>query len=520
MTLNHFRALFLLLAALGALADFGFAQPATTEPDDRIPSYLTSSSQPESDGPPSLHFRHRIVLQDSENLSLRYFPSVIPAEDGYYVLSQQGLVHVDTSGRFIRILAADLLQRRDLSRLGGVAYDPIRQAFSITDFRKIAEVDVAGSLTSLFELSQPHWSLDVPPNGGLLVTLMSTTGPYAAIVKEEELVTRFASERHKLLGPDQEFRPNFPPRFYLATDSRGEIYAVNHVDYEIRKYSADGKYLGDFRLCADPDYRAAPKSVDKERLLTDPEFADQWLWTWGRVVGAEIVEDRYLVVELQSNQREQFRLHFYTLEGQVAFEPITWSARLADVDSAGNLYFEEKDDSGFVQSLAVYGLGSESPRLADDRVPAVALLAGDAKEDSHPLAPSFTGTDLDGQSITLEELRGKVVVLNFWFLACAPCRAEIPELNSLVERFRSRDVVFLALAPNAADELREFLKAKEFLYRIISDPDAEIAGKYKIYSAPVHMVIDQNGGIDSVIHGAMRNGGEDLGRRIEALLGQ
>lgn len=137
-------------------------------------------------------------------------------------------------------------------------------------------------------------------------------------------------ERRELL-PEGEFRETLAPRFHLAVDSRGRIYAVDQVDYEIRKYGAEGEYLGDFRILEDPEYRPPPESLDMERAMADPAYREDWLWSWSRVASA-IVSDRYLVVALQSSQRGGYRLHFYTLEGGRGFEPIHWESRLIDAD--------------------------------------------------------------------------------------------------------------------------------------------------------------------------------------------
>src|SRR5215207_201627 len=59
----------------------------------------------------------------------------------------------------------------------------------------------------------------------------------------------------------------------------------------------------------------------------------------------------------------------------------------------------------------------------------------------------FNTTDINGKNVNLKNLKGKVIVLNFWFINCAPCRSEIPLLNALVDSFKTNDkVVFVAVA--------------------------------------------------------------------------
>ena len=106
---------------------------------------------------------------------------------------------------------------------------------------------------------------------------------------------------------------------------------------------------------------------------------------------------------------------------------------------------------------------------------------------------SFTARDIKGKKYKLKDLKEKIVVLNFWFIACPPCRNEILELNKLVENYKdSSNILFLAIALDNRDELREFLKTTPFNYTIISDGEY-IAHHYAIAAYPTHVVIDQTG---------------------------
>lgn len=60
----------------------------------------------------------------------------------------------------------------------------------------------------------------------------------------------------------------------------------------------------------------------------------------------------------------------------------------------------------------------------------------------------FSAKDINGKNYSLESLKGKVIVINFWFVECKPCVMEMPELNKLVEKYENKDVVFLGLAIN------------------------------------------------------------------------
>jgi thiol-disulfide isomerase/thioredoxin len=107
-------------------------------------------------------------------------------------------------------------------------------------------------------------------------------------------------------------------------------------------------------------------------------------------------------------------------------------------------------------------------------------------------APSFLGSALDGQRFDLAAMRGKVVVLNFWFIGCMPCRAEIPGLNKLVKDYNNKDVVFIAIAPDGEADLRTFLKDTAFNFHVVPN-GGDVLGRYGLAGFPRHVVIDKGG---------------------------
>ena len=105
---------------------------------------------------------------------------------------------------------------------------------------------------------------------------------------------------------------------------------------------------------------------------------------------------------------------------------------------------------------------------------------------------NFKITDIEGKKFNLKELAGKVVILNFWFINCAPCRMEIPELNKMVSKYKNNpNVVFLAVSLDFKSEIRDFLKKSPFLYNIM-DNGEWLAKSYNVNSYPTHVVIDQS----------------------------
>ena len=129
----------------------------------------------------------------------------------------------------------------------------------------------------------------------------------------------------------------------------------------------------------------------------------------------------------------------------------------------------------------------------------------------------FTVEDIYGKTYSIKKLKGKVIVLNFWFVECKPCVMEIPELNKLVEKYKGKDVVFIGLATNNKTRIENFIKNTPFNYQIISDSKA-VAEMYKVSSYPTHIVIDKNSIIKYFSVGLSPTTISDLDEKIDWLL--
>lgn len=106
---------------------------------------------------------------------------------------------------------------------------------------------------------------------------------------------------------------------------------------------------------------------------------------------------------------------------------------------------------------------------------------------------SFSARDINGNKIKLKDLLGKVVVLNFWFIGCPPCRMEIPELNKIVLQYANDpNVVFVAIALDYKSDIKKYIKDNPFLYQIVDD-GRMYADLYKIRSYPTNVILDKEG---------------------------
>jgi len=110
-------------------------------------------------------------------------------------------------------------------------------------------------------------------------------------------------------------------------------------------------------------------------------------------------------------------------------------------------------------------------------------------------APEFSVKTIDGKTISSTELNGKVIVLNFWFIGCAPCRAERPRLNEFKSRFGGNgDVVFLAMARDPQASLESFLKKEPFDYIQAANASSSMS-RFVFSGYPKNIVIDKKGKI-------------------------
>ena len=141
-------------------------------------------------------------------------------------------------------------------------------------------------------------------------------------------------------------------------------------------------------------------------------------------------------------------------------------------------------------------------------------------DEEKPSAPAFSLTSVKGEKFDLSALRGKVVVLNFWFTGCEPCVAEFPQLNALVKEFKSEGVVFIAPTIDNLATLKPFLKKHKFKYHVVPNAGGLIIKTYSDGSGdvvfPTHIAIDREGRVDTRVTGAKEV--EDLRKAIARLV--
>jgi thiol-disulfide isomerase/thioredoxin len=107
--------------------------------------------------------------------------------------------------------------------------------------------------------------------------------------------------------------------------------------------------------------------------------------------------------------------------------------------------------------------------------------------------PEFEDTTLDGKKINKAYLTGKVSVINFWFIGCHPCEAEMPGFNKLVEKYKSDHVNFLSISRNSPKDVQDFVAEHPFNFDHIAYGEPIIMGNFiSKWGYPLTIVADQN----------------------------
>lgn len=114
-------------------------------------------------------------------------------------------------------------------------------------------------------------------------------------------------------------------------------------------------------------------------------------------------------------------------------------------------------------------------------------------------APDFTLENLDGSKISLLDMRGKYVLINFWATWCGPCRIEMPDIQ---EKFEKHSPDFHVLAINFDEpkpQVQSFVEELGLTFDVLLDPGGEIQSLYRVRGYPTSVFVDQ-AGIIKVVH--------------------
>jgi len=135
-------------------------------------------------------------------------------------------------------------------------------------------------------------------------------------------------------------------------------------------------------------------------------------------------------------------------------------------------------------------------------------------------APPFSSRRLDGGTVALESLRGRVVLLDFWAVECPPCRIEMPELEKIHRRYSGRGLRVLGVTEMdpARDRVARFVAEIGVTYPVLLDPGARIGALYGIEAHPTTFVIDARGIVCFVNVGYLKGEEKEIDRAVREAL--
>ena len=126
-------------------------------------------------------------------------------------------------------------------------------------------------------------------------------------------------------------------------------------------------------------------------------------------------------------------------------------------------------------------------------------------------APSFSAEPVQGDVKSLDDLKGKVVILDFWATFCGPCKESFPKYQSIVDASGGK-VVVLAVSeddPEQKDDIKKFIKDTGVKFPVVWDKDKSIAkDKYDVKKMPTSFIIDPSGTV-KFVHASFHEGDDD-----------
>jgi len=144
----------------------------------------------------------------------------------------------------------------------------------------------------------------------------------------------------------------------------------------------------------------------------------------------------------------------------------------------------------------------------ESRKPEQAQNSPETKPEVGYMAPDFELIDLEGKSIILSSLRGKVVVLNFWTLWCRYCKLEFYDLEKFYNQYKDRGVEMLMINRGKADSmesLEKFTKERGYSFRVLLDREKCVSEDYRIPVIPMTFIVGNDGIIRKKIRGMIYN---------------
>lgn len=153
--------------------------------------------------------------------------------------------------------------------------------------------------------------------------------------------------------------------------------------------------------------------------------------------------------------------------------------------------------------------------------PLTPLCAAELKSLPVKPAPALVLPGLEGGTTKLDDLRGKVVLVNFWAVWCPPCRKEMPSMARLTEKFAGKPFTILGVnVGETPEEIRAFLKQVPVNFPIVLDSEGQNLKAWQVFAFPTSYVVDKKGRIRLGLFGSIEWDSPETMARLEALLSE
>ncbi len=187
---------------------------------------------------------------------------------------------------------------------------------------------------------------------------------------------------------------------------------------------------------------------------------------------------------------------------------------------------EIQDRALYAAAAIVVATGLTLVALSGHRGARIATPSGINSESQGPVAAGSQAADfkletLDGTTVSLESLRGKVVFLNVWATWCEPCREEMPSMQTLYDNFKgNKDFVMLAVSQDTKGRaaVAPYVAKNGYHFTILLDPENKIGETYDVSGVPETFIIDRKGQIVAHHMGAFDWSRPDVKDALQQLL--
>ena len=173
----------------------------------------------------------------------------------------------------------------------------------------------------------------------------------------------------------------------------------------------------------------------------------------------------------------------------------------------------------FLISIYLYTLSVKMKKVEEEKYRGFFSSLGVQKISPPAKAKDFTLGNLEGSLVSLKDFQGKVVFLNFWATWCPPCRAEMPAMEKLWQKFREEEFVILAVdVREGKEKVSSFVKENGLTFPVLLDSRGGVANTYGIRAIPTTYLLDPEGRIVGKALGARNWASQDAFKLIEQLL--